>query len=376
MIPFFDLSAQYEEIKEEVRTAVDSVFASSSYILGARLDEFERAFAGYLGRGFCAGVNSGTDAIHLALASAGVEPGDGVVTVPNTAVPTVAAIRAMGARPYLVDIDPATYTMDPEGLEDVLRELTSKGVTVGSVVPVHLYGLTADMDAIVGVARRYGVPVVEDACQAHGAEYRGVKAGTIGDLGCFSFYPTKNLGAYGDAGAVVTGSEELDQRVRLLRNYGQSDRYHASIEGFNSRLDEVQAAVLSVKLKYLDRWIDRRRALAAVYDEKLDPERVILPIEPEGLKHAYHLYVIRHVERDKLREYLAGKGVGALIHYPVAIHMQEAYTWLGYPEGSFPEAERAAREILSIPIFPELDPAEAEQVASLINAYPGPASGF
>lgn len=370
MIPFFDLKAQYMALKEDLSRAVKGVFESGFFILGPKLEEFEASFAGYLGAKYCSGVGSGTDAITIALQAAGVGPGDEVITVPNTAIPTVAAIRDAGAVPVFVDIDPATYTIDPSRLEDCVKERAIEG-RVRAVVPVHLYGQAADMDAVMDIAGRYDLRVIEDACQAHGAEHRGVKAGTIGDLGCFSFYPTKNLGAYGDGGAVVANDSGLNEKVRLLRNYGQRDRYHAIIEGVNSRLDEIQAAVLSVKLKCLDGWNEKRRELAAVYNASLDDAKVTKPIEADWARHVYHLYVIRHKSREGLKDYLQRKGISTLIHYPVPVHLQDAYSYLKLPSGTFPAAETAAAEILSLPIFPELEPSMAQEVASAINGFSG-----
>lgn len=366
-MPFFDAKAQYQGIREEINSVIEEVLDSGRFILSQRLGGFEKEFAGYIGAGHGVGVGSGTDALCLVLIAAGVGRGDEVVTVPNTAVPTISAIRQCGATPVFVDVDPASLIMDPNRLEKLLRKNT--GPRPKAVVPVHLYGGAADMASIMDICSKFGVKVIEDACQAHGAEYQGRKVGSIGEAGVFSFYPTKNLGAFGDGGIVVTDNGEMADRLRLLRNYGQKDRYHAVTDGFNSRLDEIQAAALSVKLKHLDQWNSRRRRLASLYDELLDPEAVLKPVEPEGVSHVYHLYVIRHKEREGLQRFLESNGVSTLIHYPVPVHLQEAYRFLGFGEGSFPEAERASSEVLSLPIYPELNEEEVEEVSRLVNSF-------
>ena len=365
MIPFFDLKSQYRSMEGEIKSAVLEVLEGGWFVLGEKLKRFEEEFAAFTGSAHAVGVGSGTEAIHLALIAAGVKPGDRVVTVSNTAVPTVSAIRFAGATPVFVDINPATYTIDASMLEETLAK--TDGIT--AIVPVHLYGQTADMEPILKVAAEHGLKVIEDACQAHGAEYRGKKAGSIGLMGCFSFYPSKNLGAYGDGGIIVTDDSEVAQRLTRLRNYGQSDRYNSVIEGFNSRLDEVQAAVLSVKLRHLERWIERRRELSALYGRLLSG--AVTPVEADYSRHAYHLYVVRHRKRDSLMEYLKERGVATLIHYPIPIHLQEAYAWMKLPKGSLPETERAAGEILSLPIYPELTEEQVERVAELINSFNG-----
>lgn len=365
MIPFFDLKAQYASIESEISGVMRSVMESGWFILGERLKEFESEFASYTGVGKGLGVGSGTDAIQLALMAAGIKAGEKVATVPNTAVPTVSAIRATGAIPVFVDIDPDTYTMDPDLLADRLQ----KDGDIKAVVPVHLYGQPADMNPITDAAEAHGAVVIEDACQAHGAEYYGRKTGALGLAGAFSFYPSKNLGAYGDGGFITTSDAELAERLARLRNYGLRDRYNSVSEGINSRLDELQAAALSVKLKYLDGWIKRRREIAALYHDLLDRKKVKRPFEADYAKHSYHLYVIRHPQRGALHKYLSENGVATLIHYPHPIHLQKAYEWLGLIEGSFPEAERAAREILSLPVYPELTDEEVGKVAGLINDF-------
>ncbi len=369
VIPFFDLKAQLLTIEDEIKSTVNDVLDSGWFVLGERLERFEGEFASYCGAAYGIGVGSGTEALHLALVAAGVGPGDEVVTVPNTAVPTISAIRFAGARPVFVDIDPSTYTIDPVKLSTCLRDRAEAGGRVKAVVPVHLYGQSADMGAVLEICKAHSVPVIEDACQAHGTEDNGKKAGSMGLMGCFSFYPSKNLGAYGDGGFVTTSDPLLADSLKELRNYGQKERYDSVSEGFNSRLDEVQAAVLSVKLKYLDNWVDRRNELASLYDSLIDHEKVTLPVTRDSSRHARHLYVIRHPERDALMAYLKENGVSTLIHYPIPVHMQQAYRWLGLGEGSFTEAEKAAREILSLPLYPELTDQDVRSIARLINEF-------
>jgi dTDP-4-amino-4,6-dideoxygalactose transaminase len=308
------------------------------------------------------GVGSGTDALHLALAACGVGPGDEVITVPHTAVATVAAIEMAGATPVLVDIDPARYTLDPARVEAALTERTR------AIVPVHLYGCPAELAPILPLARAHGLYVVEDCAQAHGARYRGRRVGAWGHIAAFSFYPTKNLGACGDGGIVVTGDPALAERVRSLRQYGWRKRYVSREKGVNSRLDELQAAILRVKLRHLDAWNDARRALARQYTQRLADHGVTTPSEPGDGTHVYHLYVIRHARRDDLRDFLRERGIGSLIHYPVPVHRQPAYAALGAP-GAFPVAERMAREVLSLPMYPELQTEEVTRVVKAIQRF-------
>ncbi|MBE9532183.1 MAG: DegT/DnrJ/EryC1/StrS family aminotransferase, partial [Proteobacteria bacterium] len=321
MIPFFDLKSQYKSIATEVKDAIEATLESGWFVLGERLSAFEEEFASYTGARYGVGVGNGTDALTLALRAVGVGEGDFVVTVPNTAIPTVSAIKDAGASPLFVDIDEESFTMDPVLLGELLEAKAKEGVSVKAIIPVHLYGQCADMDKITELAEKFGAVVLEDACQAVGAEYKGKKAGSMGIAGAFSFYPSKNLGAYGDGGMVVTSDEEVFKRLKLLRNYGQSDRYHSVTDGTNSRLDDLQAAVLSVKLKYLDEWTKRRRKLAALYNSLLDPKVVRLPKEPKYSTGVYHLYVVRHPEREKLQKFLQENGVSTLIHYPIPIHL-------------------------------------------------------
>ena len=381
MIPFLDMKAQHEAIAAEVRAAIDGVFDRGQFILGPEVAAFEEEFASYVGVRHAIGVASGTDALHLALRACDIGSGDEVITVPHTAVATVAAIELAGARPVFVDIHPDSYTLDPRLLEAAVTLRTK------AILPVHLYGQAAPLAPILEIAKVHGLQIIEDACQAHGALYHPStgsgqgerKVGAWGDIGCFSFYPTKNLGAYGDVGMVVTDDAALAERVRLLRTYGWAERDRSIIRGVNSRLDEVQAAILRVKLKHLDAWNDRRRALAACYAAALgDLSGVILPGEIPYGRHVYHLYVVRLPigqaggrDRDGLRRFLAEQGIGTMVHYPTPIHLQEAYRDLGYPEGSLPESERAAREIISLPLSPQLTETQVETIAHAIRAYLG-----
>ncbi|MFQ5585202.1 MAG: DegT/DnrJ/EryC1/StrS family aminotransferase [Thermodesulfobacteriota bacterium] len=358
-------------IRDELQEAINGVFEEGWFVLGKRGKEFEQTFAAFCGSCYGVGVGSGTEALHLALRACGVGHGDEVITVPNTAVPTVSAISTAGATPLFVDVDPDTYTIDPERLRDRLREEfhARSNRRIKAVIPVHLYGQPADMDPLREVAGEYEVRVIEDACQAHGAKYKGKRVGSIGDLGCFSFYPSKNLGAYGDGGMVVTDDHELASKLKMLRNYGQEERYYHRIKGFNSRLDEIQAAMLLVKLQYLERWNEMRRERAGHYNEGLKHDEVVKPQEANYAEHVYHLYVIRCGRRDELQRYLVENGVGTLIHYPIPVHLQKAYEDLGLKRGALPVAEECCNEVLSLPIFPELHEDDVERVCGLINTF-------
>jgi dTDP-4-amino-4,6-dideoxygalactose transaminase len=368
MVPFLELKREYEAIKPEIQEAVSSVLESGSYILGQPVEYFEREFAAWLGASHAVGVGSGTEALHLALVAGGIKPGDGVLTVPNTAVPTVSAISFAGGRPVFVDVDPASYTMSPSALAEAL-EGSSPSVNCKAIVVVHLYGHAADMDPIMELAQAYGLKVIEDVAQATGATYKGKKVGTIGDFGCFSFYPTKNLGAYGDGGLVVTHSDKDAETVRMLRNYGEKTKNFNVIEGYNSRLDTIQAAVLTCKLQYLDWWNEIRRNQARLYGELLKERNVELPVEKGYAVHVYHLYVIRTKNRDRLRDRLAGNGIQTAVHYPRPVHLQQAYAHLGYQDGSFPVSERNAREVLSLPLSPFTRQDEIVAVAEAIRLF-------
>lgn len=369
-VPFGDLKREVAEQRRSLEGAIHDVLESGWFVLGTRLETFESEFAAYLGAGtHVVGVGSGTEALHLALVAAGVGTGDYVITVPNTAVPTVSAISAAGAIPLLVDVCESSFTMDPEKLRElVATEKRRLGSRLKAIVPVHLYGQTADMDPILAVAREYDLVVVEDACQAHGAQYRGQMSGTLGDFAAFSFYPSKNLGCYGDGGAVVTRDAASAERLRMLRNYGQTQRYTHQIKGFNSRLDEIQAAVLSAKLPLLDAYNLRRAAIAETYTRLIQSGAVITPVAQPYGRHAWHLFVVRHHDRDGLMARLESAGVATLIHYPIPIHLQRAYADLGLSKGALPVAERLAQEILSLPMFPQLTDDEVELVASRVNS--------
>lgn len=362
-IPVFDLKRQYENLKTEIDNAFKSVLENGIFVLGENVERFEEEFAEYLGAGFAVGVGSGTEALHLSLKACDIGYGDEVITVPNTAVPTISAISFAGAKPVFVDITPDTCTMDLRKVEEKITDKTK------AILPVHLYGHSTEMEQIMKLAKAHNLRVIEDACQAHGAKYNSKNAGTIGDMGCFSFYPTKNLGAYGDGGMVVTNNEELYKKLIMLRNYGEVKKFTSKIEGFNSRLDEIQSAVLRVKLKYLDEWTNKRREIATMYHQLLYNSNVQLPCERQWAKHVYHLFVIRVNKRDALKDYLHERGVGTQIHYPIPVHLQDAYKKLGHKAGDFPISERNAEEILSLPIYPELTTEEIEAVAGLITEF-------
>jgi dTDP-4-amino-4,6-dideoxygalactose transaminase len=363
MIPFGDLKAQYHGIKAEIDAAISHVLETSQFVLGKEVAAFEEEFAAYCGGGQGIGVNSGTSALHLALLAAGVGPGDEVITVPFTFAATVAAIHFTGAAPVFVDIDPVSFTMDPAQLERVITPRTKV------ILPVHLFGQPADMDPIMEISRRHGILVIEDAAQAHGAEYKGRRAGSLGDMACFSFYPAKNLGAYGEGGAVVTGNREFASAIRKLRDWGQSHRYYHDLKGFNYRMDGMQGAILRVKLRHLERWTETRRAHAALYAAKLAPSGVLTPQAKPYARHVYQIYAIRTAGRDAMVEALHAAQVQCGIHYPIPLHLQKAYADPRYGEGDFPVAERIAREVISLPMFPELTPAQIEEVAASIGEF-------
>jgi dTDP-4-amino-4,6-dideoxygalactose transaminase len=363
LIPQSDPKANYLRHREEIDRAIADTLASGWYILGAQVKAFEREFAAYLNADYCIGVANGTDALVLALRCA-VEPGDVAITVSHTAVATVAAIELAGAVPLLVDIDPATYTIDPQAVEEAIKTYRGPG-EIKAIVAVHLYGHPADMAAIRAIADRYGLRVIEDCAQAHGAMIGDRRVGTFGDLAAFSFYPTKNLGALGDGGAVTTGDPAFAERLQLLREYGWRERYVSLFPGVNSRLDELQAAILRVKLKYLDEENARRRQIARIYDERLAVTSLELPACREEVSHVYHQYVVRCEDRDRLRQRLQLKGIGTLIHYPVPVHRQPAYqNRIPVHGGSLAVTEQAAREILSLPMHPHLTD---EQCASVCD---------
>ena len=362
-VPFVDLSAQLHDIYNDIDNALTEVIQSSAFILGPKVEQFEEQFADFCGAEYCVGVSSGTAALRLSLLALGIGGGDEVITVPNTFAATCEAICHTGAKPVFVDVDERTLNIDVSKIEAAVTPRTK------AIIPVHLCGQPADMDAIVRIARRHGLYLIEDACQAHGAEYKGRRVGSIGDVGCFSFYPSKNLGAFGDAGAVVTNDTEIFKKVRMLRDHGTSDKYHHELVGYNSRLSSLQAAVLLAKLPFLAEWNERRRRNAALYNEALKGLDLTLPFEPDWAKSVYHLYVIRTTRRDELRKHLASHGISTGLHYPVPLHLQRAFAHLGYKEGDFPVAEMLANEILSLPMFPELEARAIERCAGIIDRF-------
>ncbi|HEU5012457.1 MAG TPA: DegT/DnrJ/EryC1/StrS family aminotransferase [Roseiflexaceae bacterium] len=363
MIPFVDLKAQYLSIKEEIDAAVLGVLDSTQFVLGKEVAAFEELFAAYTQTNHVMGVNTGTSALHLALLAAGVGPGDEVITTPFTFIATVSAIDYTGATPVFVDIDPVSYMIDTTRIEAAITPRTK------AILPVHLYGQPADMDPIMAIAKRHGLAVIEDAAQAHGAEYKGRRVGSIGDLGCFSFYPGKNLGAYGEGGAVTTNNPELARRVRMLRDWGAERRYHHDIKGFNYRLEGMQGAVLRVKMQYIEEWTEARRAHATHYDELLSNAGFAAPVALPERRHVYHIYPICHPERDSIQAFLNDRGVSTGVHYPIPVHLQQAFAELGHKEGDFPHAEAVAREELSLPMFPELRPEQQDQVVAALVAW-------
>lgn len=387
--PFLDLITPHKELREELLEVVNSAFDTAGFIGGPVVQEFERDFAGFCETEHSVGVGSGTDALRFALIAAGVGPGDIAITVPNTFIATTEAISQAGARPVFVDIDEATYNMDPGKLREYLElqcDFDAKTKTVvdkktktcvAAIVPVHLYGQMADMDAILAIAEQYNLTVIEDACQAHSAEYfskkenRWRKAGSMGRAAAFSFYPGKNLGACGEAGAVTTNDAALAQKMRMLRDHGQAQKYYHDMEGYNGRLDSIQAGFLRIKLKHLPEWTEQRRAAAARYRELLAgaEERVRLPFEPLWSKAVYHLFVVRVENRDEFMKRLGSVGIGTGIHYPIPLHLQKAYKLLGYTKGDFPVAEGVSAEIVSLPMFPQLRAEQQAQVASEVLSF-------
>jgi dTDP-4-amino-4,6-dideoxygalactose transaminase len=357
LIPFLDLKAQYQQIKPEIDAAVLRVIDSTQFVQGPEVAAFEERFASYCNVRHCLAVNSGTSALHLALLAAGVGPGDEVITVSMTFVATTAAILYSGAAPVFVDVDPVTWTMNPSLIEPAITPRTK------AILPVHLHGLMADMDAIMEVARRHDLVVIEDAAQAHGAEYRGRRAGSIGDLGCFSFYPGKNLGAYGEGGAIATNQPEFARRISSLRDWGQESKYNHVVPGYNYRMDGIQGAVLNVKMNYIEAWTEARRSVASHYDRLLGKYPCGRPAPPPYSRHVYHVYAISLAQRDDAQKVLQAAGIGTGMHYPVPVHLQKAYASLGYAAGNFPVTETLADQFLSLPIYAEL---LREQVSEVV----------
>ncbi|MGO9088666.1 MAG: DegT/DnrJ/EryC1/StrS family aminotransferase [Candidatus Sulfotelmatobacter sp.] len=359
-VPYLDLKAQYQSIKPEIDAAIVGVLDTCQFVLGSEVAAFEKEFAAYCGAAECIALNSGTSALHLALLAAGVGPGDEVITVPFTFIASVAAVTYTGAQPVLVDIDPRSFTMDPAAIEAAITPRTK------AILPVHLYGQTADMDPILELARRHGLVVIEDAAQAHGAKYKGRTAGSMGDIGCFSFYPAKNLGAYGEGGAVTTSNPEYARSIRMLRDWGQDRKYHHVLHGYNYRMEGFQGAILRVKLRHLEQWTEARRAVALRYKQLLAGCGVELPAEMPWARHVYHVYTVRADDRDGLQSALLAEGIQTAIHYAVPAHLQPVYADLGYGKGSLPQAEEAAERVLSLPMYPELtEQAVAEVVRAL-----------
>jgi dTDP-4-amino-4,6-dideoxygalactose transaminase len=365
-VPFLDLNAHHRPIREQLDAAIRDVIDASAFAGGPFVAAFERDFAKYCGSNYAIGVGNGTDALWLALLALGVGQDDEVITVPSTFMATAEAISYCGARPVFVDIDERTYTMDPALIEAAITPRTK------AIVPVHLFGQCADMDPIMAIASKHGIPVVEDACQAHGALYKKRKAGAIGAAGCFSFYPGKNLGALGEAGAVTTNDKDLAAKVQILRDHGQHRKYYHSKIGWNGRMDGIQGAVLSVKLKHLEVSNVRRHAHGLLYDQLLgETEEVMTPYEAPYNRHVYHIYAVRVQERNQILQALAEKDIHCAIHYPIPVHLQEAYKCLGHGEGSFPVAERCAEEFLSLPMYPELTTEQVQCVAEELKSSVG-----
>jgi len=362
-VPFVDLKAQYTTISVEIEEAIAQVLENTDFILGGAVEQFEHEFANYSEAKYAVGVDSGTSALEMALLAYGIGPGDEVITAANTFIATVLAISYVGATPILVDVDAQTYNLDVSLLEKAVSKRTK------AIIPVHLYGQPANMGPILKIASEHGLIVIEDACQAHGARYKGKRAGSLGDASAFSFYPGKNLGGYGDGGMVVTNNEVAAEKLKMLRNYGQKEKYHHEMKGFNRRLDTIQAAILQVKLKYLDDWNTARRRHALQYNHLFEDTHVEIPMEAENIQSIYHLYVIQVDDRDRLKAHLQQQGISSGIHYPIPIHLQPAYRNLGYALGEFPITERAASRILSLPMYAELTSTMVEYVAEMIKNY-------
>ena len=389
-IPFLDLISLHEELEPELVAVFQKALRTAGFIGGPMVDEFEREFACFCNAAHCVGLSSGTDAVRFALMAAGVQPGDIVVTVPHTFIATTEAITQAGARPDFVDIDERTYCIDPAKLQEYFEQKCFLDRETGrpyhkelrapvtAVIPVHIYGQTADMDPILELARRYNLIVIEDACQAHGAEYfsrtenRWRKAGSMGHAGAFSFYPGKNLGACGEAGAVTTNDEEIARKIRVLRDHGQTQKYYHEVEGYNGRLDAIQAGILQAKLKHLPEWTEMRRSAASRYRELFCAnglDKVTVPYESEWTRCAYHLFVVRVENRDEALKHLASVGIGTGIHYPIPLHLQNAYRALGYKRGDFPVAEKVAAKVLSLPMYPHLQEEQQTRVVRELTKF-------
>ena len=360
MIPFVDLKAQYAGIKDEIAVAIQGVLESCQFTLGSEVAALEKEFAVYSGAREAMGVNSGTSALHLALLAADIGPGDEVITVPFTFVATAAAIHYTGATPVYVDIDPKTFNMDPAKVEAAITRNTR------AIMPVHLYGQPADMGPIVEIARRHGLIVIEDAAQAHGAEYKGRRVGSLADMACFSFYPGKNLGAYGEAGMVTTDNPDYAKRIRMLRDWGAEQKYHHVLKGYNFRMEGIQGAVLRVKMRHIEAWTEARRAAARYYDQAFAGSGIETPRQSNDTRHVYHVYAVRSPERARWQQELTAKGVQTGIHYPIPVHLQPAYADARWQRGDFPHSEKASNEVLSLPMYPELNRVQQDEVVAAV----------
>jgi len=362
-IPLVDLKQQYLGIKDEIDSSIQEVFNNTAFILGKKVEDFEGKFANLCNVKHCIGVNNGTSALRLALLALGIKANDEVITTPFTFIATAEAISHTGAKPVFADIDEKTYCIDPEKIEEKITKKTK------AIMPVHLFGQPADMAPIMEIAEKNELKVVEDAAQAHNALYKNKKAGSIGDASCFSFYPGKNLGAYGEAGAVCTNDEDLARKLVLLRQHGELKRYYHDLIGDNCRMEAIQGAVLGVKIRYIDEWTEKRRKNAQIYGELLEKLDIVLPYEAGYAKHVYHVYAIRAKKRDMLRDFLGKNGVSTGVHYPIPVHLQKAYSFMGLGEGSFPASEKVANEILSLPMYPELSANEIDYVVGNIKRF-------
>lgn len=363
MVQFVDLRAQHDSIRKELFDTITQIIDTSSFIMGQAIKDFEPKFSEFCGCKYTIGVSSGTSALHLALWALGVGPGDEVITIPHTFIATAEAISLRGAKPVFVDIDLDSFTMDVSKLEAAITPKTK------AVIPVHLYGHPTDMDPLLEIAEKHDLKVIEDCAQSHGAEYKGKRVGTMGDAGCFSFFPGKNMGAMGDAGAVTTNDDALATKVNKLRNHGRLGKYEHEMVGYNERMDTLQAAILNVKLPHLNDWNTARREHAAQYCTGLAGADLVLPSVKPGCQHVYHLFVIKHPKRDVLQKFLKEKGIATGVHYPLPLHLQPAYADLKYQEGDFPATERAAKEILSLPMYPEMTSAMVEEVAAAVREF-------
>ncbi len=362
-VPFLDLKLQYQQIKDELQPLLQDLYESQQFVLGIPVSEFESTFAQYCGSAEAIGVASGTDALSISLEALDIGAGDEVITSAFTFIASAGAVVSCGAKPVFVDIDPVTFNLDPNQVEDKITKKTK------AIIPVHLFGLAADMKSLLEISETSGIPLIEDACQAVGAEYQQQKVGTFGRTGCFSFFPTKNLGGFGDGGMVTTEDEKLAEKIRMIRVHGSKERYKSEVIGRNVRLDALQAIILDVKLKYLDEWNNKRRSIAQFYNEQLKSLPMTLPLESPGYHSVYNQYTVRVENRDQLVDHLVEKEIGYSIYYPIPLHLQPCYDYLGYKKGDFPESEKAADSVLSLPIYPELKTEQLKEVAQTLGAF-------